>query len=50
MKQIMKKAVNRLTAALNRLGEDFDMLLLEDILPYSSDVTGSDSFDDELLV
>ena len=50
MKQIMKKAAERITAALNRLGEDFDMLLMEDILPYPSDMTGSDSFDDELFV
>ncbi len=50
MKKLVKSAVKRITAALNRLGEDFDMLLMEDILPYPSDRTGSDSYDDELFV
>lgn len=50
MKQIVKRIAKRITVALNRMGEDFDMLLLEDILPYPSDMSGYDSFDDELFV
>ena len=50
MKHIMKRLARRITCALNRLGEDFDMILLEDVLPYPADMTGYDTFDDELLV
>lgn len=47
MQQILKQAAKRLTAAMNRLGEDFNMILLDDILPYPSDMTGYDTFDEE---
>ena len=50
MKQIVKTVAKRITAVLNRLGEDFDMLLLEDILPDPADMAGNDLFDDELFV
>lgn len=49
MKRTMKEIARRITAVLNRLGEDFDMLLMEDILPYPSDLTMTDVFDDERL-
>ncbi len=50
MKQILKQLAKRITAALNRMGEDFDMLLMDDILPYYTDMTGFESFDEELFV
>lgn len=50
MKQILKRTAKRLTAILNRLGEDFNMLLLEDVLPYPADSLDYESFDEELFV
>lgn len=50
MKMIVKNAVKQIADVLNRLGEDFDMLLMEDVLPYPSDMTCSDSFEDERFV
>lgn len=50
MKQILKHVARKITAALNRLGEDFDMLLMDDILPYPLERSDFDTFDDELLV
>ena len=31
---------------MDRLGEDFNMILFEDVVPYPSDMTGMESFDD----
>ena len=50
MKKNLKKFAAHITAMLNRLGEDFDMILLDETQPYPADVTGSNPYDDDLFV
>lgn len=50
MKQFMKEIASRITAALNRLGEDFDMLLVDNGMPFYADMTGYEPFEEELFV
>ena len=50
MKRILEQVAKKITAAMNRLGEDFDMLLLEDILPYPAETANRETFDEELFV
>ncbi len=50
MKQVLRELAKRITRAMDRLGEDFNMLLMEDILPYPSDPDDREPFDDELFV
>ena len=50
MKEFLRQVARKLTSAMNRLGEDFDMLLMDDILAYPSDMSDYDTFEDELFV
>ena len=49
MKHTWKKLAARISAFLDRLGEDFDMLLVDDSTAFYTDMTGFDLFEEELF-
>ncbi|MBR5618689.1 MAG: hypothetical protein IKW76_03040 [Clostridia bacterium] len=49
MKQTLKKLAERISAFLDRMGEDFDMLLVDDSMSFYADMTGFELFEEELF-
>ena len=50
MKQILKQLAQRVTASLNRLGEDFNMVLINEGMAFYADMAGFEQLDEELFV